>query len=169
MEAGRRSYAAPHSQSSGGLPTTPSTTECAPSSSSWATGGHTCAPVQPVFPTTAFWSRRELYTPVFSVPHVGGTTGAGDSTIAGFLASVFKGLPPEEALTMAVAVGGCCVEELDAVSGIRTWEATRARVAAGWPRPPVSVTEQGWSRLAGGIWRGPEDQLPESKTVAPTS
>ncbi len=115
------------------------------------------------------WSQRELYTPIFSVPRVGGTTGAGDSTIAGFLASVFKALPPEEALTMGVAVGGCCVEELDAVSGIRTWEATRARVAAGWARPTVALTEPGWSSLPSGIWKGPADQRPESKTVAPTS
>ena len=58
-----------------------------------------------------------MFTPVFSVPKVAGTTGAGDSTIAGFLASVFKGLEPSEALTMAVAVGGCCVEAPDADLG----------------------------------------------------
>ncbi len=64
----------------------------------------------------AGWEHRELYSPVFSVPHVAGTTGAGDSTIAGFLASVTRRLPPEQAITMAVAVGGCCVEAPDATS-----------------------------------------------------
>ncbi len=103
------------------------------------------------------WSNRELYSPVFSVPHVAGTTGAGDSTISGFLASVFYQLPPEEALTMAVAVGGCCVEKPDAVSGIRSWEETQSRVTGGWARASVTLTEEGWSRLSGGIWKGPGD------------
>jgi sugar/nucleoside kinase (ribokinase family) len=108
-------------------------------------------------PGLAGWENRELYTPVFSVPRVAGTTGAGDSTIAGFLASVFKGLPPEQALTMAVAVGGCCVEAPDATSGIRTWTETVKRVQGGWRRAAVSVPEAGWARGGNGVWRGPGD------------
>jgi sugar/nucleoside kinase (ribokinase family) len=103
------------------------------------------------------WESRELYSPVFSVPHVAGTTGAGDSTIAGFLASVVRGLPPDEALTMAEAVGGCCVEALDATSGIRPWDDTAARIRAGWKRAPVTVTEKGWKALQSGVWQGPGD------------
>ncbi|HEY9593314.1 MAG TPA: carbohydrate kinase family protein, partial [Spirochaetia bacterium] len=103
------------------------------------------------------WESRELYTPVFSVPDVAGTTGAGDSTIAGFLASVTRGLAPEEALTMAVAVGGCCVEAPDATSGIRPWEKTVERVRSGWKRAPATVTESGWTSEASGLWRGPKD------------
>jgi sugar/nucleoside kinase (ribokinase family) len=102
------------------------------------------------------WLNRELYTPVFSVPSPLWTTGSGDATVAGFLASVARGLPPEEALTMAVAVGGCCVEAPDATSGVRPWEETVARVRAGWNRAAVTVTEPGW-RAAGGLWRGPRD------------
>jgi sugar/nucleoside kinase (ribokinase family) len=109
-------------------------------------------------PDAPSWSNRELYSPVFNVPRVVGTAGAGDSTISGFLASVFMALPPEDALTMAVAVGGCCVESLDTVSGVRSWAETRGRVAAGWARAPVTVTEEGWSRLPGGIWKGPADR-----------
>jgi sugar/nucleoside kinase (ribokinase family) len=109
-------------------------------------------------PDVPAWQDRELYSPVFSVPNVAGTTGAGDSTISGFLASIFMALPTEEALTMAVAVGGCCVEAPDAVSGIRSWEETRGRVAAGWPRVAAVVAEEGWSPLPGGIWKGPADR-----------
>jgi len=104
------------------------------------------------------WVGRELYTPVFSVPAVAGTTGAGDSTIAGFLASVYRGLRPEEALTMAVAVGGCCVEAPDATSGVRPWAETFQRVHGGWRRADAKVHEQGWRPSEGGIWRGPEDR-----------
>ena len=105
----------------------------------------------------AGWENREMYTPVFSVPKVAGTTGAGDSTIAGFLASVQKGLEPSEALTMAVAVGGCCVEAPDATSGIRTWTETARRVEKGWQRAAVIVHEAGWARHENGVWRGPGD------------
>jgi sugar/nucleoside kinase (ribokinase family) len=106
---------------------------------------------------TKGWENRELYTPVFSVPTVAGTAGAGDSTIAGFLASVFKGLAPGEALTMAVAVGGCCVEAPDATSGIRSWTKTVRRVRAGWQRAATAVPEAGWARGEDGHWRGPRD------------
>lgn len=103
------------------------------------------------------WENRELFTPVFSVPKVAGTTGAGDSTIAGFLASVFKGLAPDEALTMAVAVGGCCVEAPDATSGILSWTETVQRVREGWQRAAAVVPEAGWARGEDGTWRGPSD------------
>jgi sugar/nucleoside kinase (ribokinase family) len=103
------------------------------------------------------WENRELYTPVFSIPMVAGTTGAGDATIAGFLASIFKGLAPGQALTMAVAVGGCCVEAPDATSGIRSWTETAARVRKGWQRAAAGKPKPGWARGEDGIWRGPSD------------
>jgi sugar/nucleoside kinase (ribokinase family) len=104
------------------------------------------------------WAARELYTPVFSVPALAGTAGAGDATIAGFLASVYRGLSPEDALTMAVAVGGSCVEAPDAVSGIRSWEETLRRVREGWPRASAEVQEPGWWRDEQDIWHGPADR-----------
>jgi sugar/nucleoside kinase (ribokinase family) len=104
------------------------------------------------------WAGRELYAPVYSVPTVAGTAGAGDATIAGFLASVFRGLSPEEAITMAVAVGGCCVEAPDALSGIRSWEETLGRVRAGWQRAPADVHESGWRADSSGVWHGPAEQ-----------
>ena len=106
------------------------------------------------------WASRELYTPVFSVPALAGTAGAGDATIAGFLASVYKGLDPEDALTMAVAVGGSCVEAPDAVSGIRSWEETLGRVRGGWSRASAQVAEPGWRAGREGIWHGPADRPP---------
>jgi hypothetical protein len=97
---------------------------------------------------------------VFSVPAPAGTAGAGDATIAGFLASLYKGLSPEDALTMAVAVGGSCVEAPDAVSGIRSWEETVKRVRKGWPRASAQVAEPGWRQEKDGIWHGPSDRPP---------
>ena len=79
----------------------------------------------------AAWQGRALRVPCFRVD-VRGTTGAGDCTIAGFLAGLLGGLAFEDVLTGAVGVGACCVERPDAVSGVPAWEAVQARIAAGW-------------------------------------
>ncbi len=89
------------------------------------------------------WAGRELWAPCFQVDWVG-NTGAGDATIAGFLASLLRDLPAEQALTAAVAVGACNVEAADATSGVRTWDQTRARLASPWPRREISLTSPGW-------------------------
>ncbi len=80
------------------------------------------------------WGDREIWSPVFQVTQVHGTTGAGDATIAGFLAALLRGCSPEETLTFACAVGACSVQAADALSGIRTWEETWQRIRAGWTR-----------------------------------
>ncbi len=91
----------------------------------------------------AAWAGKELWTPCFRV-NVAGTTGSGDATIAGFLAGLLRGLGAEEAVCMAAAVGACNIEAPDALSGIRPWEATAERVAAGWPRHPMRLAAPGW-------------------------
>jgi sugar/nucleoside kinase (ribokinase family) len=81
------------------------------------------------------WADFEAWLPCFHVEVVG-TTGSGDVTVAGFLAALLRGLPPEEALTAALAVGACCVEAADALSGIQSWDATWERLRSGWARRP---------------------------------
>jgi hypothetical protein len=57
---------------------------------------------------------------------------------------------------MAVAVGACNVEAVDALSGIRTWESTQCRIAAGWKRQPLEPNAPGWQFDPDcGHWRGP--------------
>jgi len=91
----------------------------------------------------AAWANLTYWAPTFRVDVVG-ATGAGDATIAGFLAALLRGLPPEDALTMATAVGACNVEAADSLSGIRSWEETRARVQAGWPKREEPLAAFGW-------------------------
>ena len=45
---------------------------------------------------------------------------------------------------MASAVGACNVEAADALSGLRSWEATLARIQAGWERLPLQLEQPGW-------------------------
>jgi len=89
------------------------------------------------------WADRELWATCFEV-EVMGTTGAGDATIAGFLAALLKGMGPERAMTAAVAVGGCCVEAADALGGLRCWDETMERVEQGWLRKPMKSPAPGW-------------------------
>jgi len=107
----------------------------------------------------ARWANRELWSTVFTVEVVG-TTGAGDATIAGFLAAFLRDMPPTAGATMAAAVGACNVEAADAVSGIRSWTETLARVEAGWSRQAVDFSDPGWyfdeTRQ---LWLGPHDAL----------
>ncbi len=99
------------------------------------------------------WAGQELWAPCFKVD-VAGTTGAGDATIAGFLSALLRDASPETAMTMAVAVGACNVEAADALSGVRSWEETQARVAQGWPRLSLPLNAPGWKWDAQlDVWR----------------
>lgn len=98
------------------------------------------------------WRDKELLAPCYRV-EVAGTTGAGDCTIAGFLAGLAKGLSVEEVLLGAVGVGACNVEQADAVSGIPGWEDVQRRIAAGWAQREAGLSLPGWSRKPGsGVW-----------------
>ncbi len=106
----------------------------------------------------ARWANRELWSACFRVKVVG-TTGAGDATIAGFLAALLRDCSPEECVTMACAVGGCNVEAADALGGLLDWDKTRSRIAAGWPRVRLPDNLPGWSSWADdGVLRGPSDK-----------
>jgi len=103
------------------------------------------------------WRNRELLTPCFEVD-VAGTTGAGDCTIAGFLAGLLHGLEPEATMRTAVGVGACSVEQADATSGVPAWDVVEKRLASGWRQREVDLPLPGWRLDARhGLWRGPDD------------
>ena len=104
--------------------------------------------------TISGWLGRELLSPCFQVDVVG-TTGAGDCTIAGFLAGFLKGLSLEDVIIGATAVGGFNVESPDATSGIPDWETVQARIQAGWEKRTPTILLDGWQQK--GLWLGPED------------
>lgn len=103
------------------------------------------------------WLGRELLAPCFQA-HVVGTTGAGDCTIAGFLAGLLQGLSVEEVLTVATAVGAFNVEGPDATSSIPDWQTVRARIDAGWKQHTPALSLPEW-RQRGLLWIGPDDGL----------
>jgi sugar/nucleoside kinase (ribokinase family) len=92
------------------------------------------------------WLNRELYAPCYNV-EVAGTTGAGDCTIAGFLAGLIRGLRPDEVMLGAVAVGAYNVEQYDATSGIPNWEQVQSRIRSGWEQRLPHIRLKGEDRL----------------------
>ena len=87
-----------------------------------------------------------------------GTTGAGDATVAGFLAAMLRGFPPDDAATVACAVGACNVEAADAIGGVHTWNETLARIAQGWKRKSLPLSLEKWVlHNSNGVWYGPHD------------
>ena len=99
------------------------------------------------------WGGVCLWHPCYQV-RVAGTTGSGDATVAGFLFGLAQGMGPMEACRAAVAVGACGVEAADATSGIQPWDATLARIEAGWPSLGVSLPPE-WRASGTGFEKQP--------------
>ena len=103
----------------------------------------------------AQWANRQLLSPVFQVT-ARGTTGAGDTTIAGFLAGLALGQEPCGAATLATAVGAYTVEAA-AVEGVPALTEVQARISSGWPRGACTIAAPGWVPGKLGVLVGPKD------------
>lgn len=104
----------------------------------------------------ASWAGRELWCPSFRVAAVN-TTGAGDATIAGFVAAWREGVAVEAACTIAAAAGACSVEGVAGVDGVPPWERLLERISGGWERHEPTLPD--WRRLPDGPLAGPRDAL----------
>ncbi|MFZ5518793.1 MAG: carbohydrate kinase family protein [Candidatus Zhuqueibacterota bacterium] len=74
------------------------------------------------------WSDREVWCPAYRIERIASATGSGDSSIAGFLTALIRGQSIETALQCANCVGFQNLHELDAISGIKTWDETIAMI-----------------------------------------
>src|SRR5690606_37256189 len=108
----------------------------------------------------ATWADREIWEPGFVPQRIVTATGAGDSAVAGFLAAFARGHQLEHALRYACALGAQSLETADATSGIRSWDDTTGRIAAGWKKNRIEHALPG-SRFdeTTGQWIGPRDAL----------
>ncbi len=68
-------------------------------------------------------AQEEYSLPVYNVDVVD-ATGAGDSFVAGFLAGVLKGWNIKDSGMLGNALGSCCVTQMGASTGIKTWDQT---------------------------------------------
>ncbi|NLL48800.1 MAG: carbohydrate kinase family protein [Firmicutes bacterium] len=103
------------------------------------------------------WGHRQLLSPIFEVD-VQGTTGAGDTTIAGFLAGLHQSNKPEDVVTLANGVGAFCVEAVSAIDGIPSLKEVQARISRGWKRVQPTMDHHQWQARQHGVLFGPNDR-----------
>ena len=85
------------------------------------------------------WTNRELFAPSYRVDDFVSATGAGDCSIAGFLAAFLHACDPPDALRYACAVGAQNVQAADAISGVKTWPETQQQLAANPPTNELNI------------------------------
>lgn len=78
------------------------------------------------------WAAREGFQPCYQADTVRSGTGAGDTSIAAFIAAVLQGKAPPVCAALAAAEGACCVTAYDALSGLKPLEYLEERINAGW-------------------------------------
>ncbi len=80
------------------------------------------------------WAGREGFEESYVPERVLSATGAGDTTIAAFLAAVLQGYPFEMCIKLAAAEGACCVAAYDSLSGIRSLRELEKKINSGWEK-----------------------------------
>ncbi len=70
------------------------------------------------------WNNREIMAPAFRIDtvQVKNASGAGDVTVAGFMAAILKGKNPETALNYAMCAGRNNLYGMNATDGLTDWE-----------------------------------------------
>ncbi|MFA6848548.1 MAG: carbohydrate kinase family protein, partial [Lachnospiraceae bacterium] len=80
------------------------------------------------------WNNREGFEKSYIPDRVLSGTGAGDTTIAAFLAAVMKGYTFDMCIHLAAAEGASCITEYDALSGVRSLDDLCERIGNGWAK-----------------------------------
>ncbi|MBQ8305039.1 MAG: carbohydrate kinase family protein [Blautia sp.] len=88
------------------------------------------------------WADVEYFEESYHVEKVLSGTGAGDTTIAGFLTALLEECPWQDCLHLAAAAGASCVQTYDSLSGIPTLDELKEKIRAGWPKDHRTVKEE---------------------------
>lgn len=80
------------------------------------------------------WADKEGFESSYVPEAVISGTGAGDTCIAAFLASVLKENDLEKSLQLATAQGASCVAAYDALGGLKRLEELEAKIEKGWKK-----------------------------------
>jgi sugar/nucleoside kinase (ribokinase family) len=82
----------------------------------------------------ADWADREGFEKSYIPDKVLSGTGAGDTSIAAFLASMLQGYRFDECIQLASATGASCVEAYDALSGLKSFDELKDKIKRGWKK-----------------------------------
>ncbi len=80
------------------------------------------------------WKDKEGFELSFIPERVLSGTGAGDTSIAAFLAACLYGYSLEVCLKLATATGACCVSQYDALSGLKSFDELFKKMEKGWEK-----------------------------------
>lgn len=80
------------------------------------------------------WADKEGFEKSYVPDKLLSGTGAGDTSIAAFLASVLEGNSLENCMHLAAAAGASCVTAYDALSGLKPLNELKAKIASGWEK-----------------------------------
>lgn len=80
------------------------------------------------------WAGKEGFEASYVPDCILSGTGAGDTSIAAFLASVLNGETLETAMQLATATGASCVTAYDALSGLKPLNELKEKIASGWKK-----------------------------------
>lgn len=83
---------------------------------------------------SGLWAERDFFERSYVPARVLSGTGAGDTSIAAFLKAVLDVYDPEMSMHLAAATGASCVEAYDSLSGLKSFEALRKKIDAGWEK-----------------------------------
>lgn len=86
---------------------------------------------------SAGWIDRELFSGAYDAGEVKSAIGAGDTSNAGFLASMLNGGSIEEAVSIACASGALSVTRYGAIEGLVPLDEIQKKIKDGWNRLPV--------------------------------
>lgn len=80
------------------------------------------------------WADKEGFEASYVPEQILSGTGAGDTSIAAFLACVLNGETPQTAMQLATATGACCVTSYDALGGLKPLEELKEKIRNGWKK-----------------------------------
>ena len=80
------------------------------------------------------WADKEGFEASYVPEQILSGTGAGDTSIAAFLACVLNGETLHTSMQLATATGACCVTSYDALGGLKPLEELKEKIHNGWKK-----------------------------------
>ncbi len=105
------------------------------------------------------WGNREIWVEAIRPEKIASATGSGDSSIAGFLTGLLRGYSIEKTLRLSILIGWQNLQELDAVSGIKSWDQTEPMLEIDRPTLDARLKDAAWAYDPQvKVWRSPRDR-----------